>query len=235
MMLSGGIFDYAIAFLSGVAVSFTPCVYPVIPVMAAVIGRLNAQHKAWQGLLLSALFVLGMSCVYCGLAVIAALTGKLFGQFQNTPVIYAGVGVIIFLFGLEMLEVIRWPGLVWAGQKDAPGKATAAGVFCAGLTAGFIMGPCTAPVLGSLLLFVASRQNIVYGVVLMLIFAYGAGALLILIGAFSGLLSKLPKAGKWMDSVKKYCGWVLLFLAVYFLLKAVRLWIVQHPGYFSAL
>src|SRR4051812_27806460 len=100
MELSGGITDYFIAFVSGVLVSFTPCVYPVMPLTASFIAGANTQGKRSHGLVISLIYVLGMALVYAALAVFAALSGRIFGQIQNTGPFYLIIGGLLIFFSL---------------------------------------------------------------------------------------------------------------------------------------
>ena len=222
MSLSGSLWDVFIVFGAGVLVSFTPCVYPVMPLTVSCISRANLRGTRSRGFFLSLIFVLGLSLTYCVLAVIAALAGKAFGLIQNQPVIYAFVSALLFFFGLVMLDVFSLP---WFGSEIRRNiqPQNVWTVFILGVVSGFVIGPCTAPVLGTLLLYIGSRQNIFYGVALMFFFSYGVGFSLILIGTFSGLLSALPKSGAWMNWVKRLCGAVIFTAAAFFLLKALRL------------
>ena len=85
-----------------------------------------------------------------------------------------------------------------------------------GLFSGLIVGPCTAPVPGSILVYVGSRQNVLYGFSLLFVFGYGVGFLMILLGTFSGLLAALPRSGPWLERVEKFFGWLLVLAAEYF-------------------
>ena len=219
MNLSGNIFDYAIAFSSGVAVSFTPCVYPVIPMTASFIAGFNTQGTKWMGFFISLIYVLGMAVTYCTLAVIAALSGKVFGELQNSPVIYIIVANILIFFALVMMDWIKLPVLGWSLHHKIE-KRDWWSVVLFGMATGLVVGPCTAPILATLLLYVASKQNILHGVSLLFVFSYGVGASLILVGTFSGLLSRLPKNGIWLVRIKQLCGIILLIVAEYFLVKA---------------
>ncbi|HRZ40160.1 MAG TPA: cytochrome c biogenesis protein CcdA, partial [Candidatus Omnitrophota bacterium] len=78
------------------------------------------------------------------------------------------------------------------------------------------VGPCTAPVLSSILLYIGSKQNVLMGVFLMFVFSYGVGASLIIVGTFSGILGSLPKSGAWLLWIKRACGAVFLLAAAYF-------------------
>ena len=89
-----------------------------------------------------------------------------------------------------------------------------------GVASGFVVGPCTAPVLGTILLYIATKQNVLFGVSLLFVFALGLGVSLILAGTFSGFLSALPKSGKWMELIKKAAGVVLVIVAELLFLRA---------------
>lgn len=219
MELQGNFFDYFIVFWAGVLVSFTPCVYPLIPITVSFIAGINTKGSKFKGLIISLVYVLGLALAYCSLAVFAALTGKIFGQVQNHPAIFIGVANIFLFFGLVMLDVIPLPNFGVNVADKIRGKGLGA-VLLFGMASGLIVGPCTAPILGTLLLYVASKQNVLHGASLIFVFSYGVGALLILAGTFGGLLGSLPKSGPWLIRVKQFCGFVLIIAAEYFLIKA---------------
>ena len=222
MHLTGSIFDYFIAFASGVLVSFTPCVYPVMPITASFIAGANTTGARSRGFILSLVYVLGMAIVYVTLAVAAALTGRIFGQIQNQPFVYFIIAALLIFFALVMFDFIALPTI--GGIKSHQLKPDSLwAVLSFGMVSGLVVGPCTAPVLGSLLVYVASRENIIYGSSLMFVFAYGVGFSLILVGTFSGLLSRLPKSGLWLVRIKKFCAWILLAIGVYFVYKGMAL------------
>ncbi|MBF0522493.1 MAG: sulfite exporter TauE/SafE family protein [Candidatus Omnitrophica bacterium] len=220
MPISGHFFDYIAAYLSGVAVSFTPCIYPVIPVVAGAIGGVNAEGAKGKGFLLSLVYVLGLAIVYCLLAVFASLTGKVFGQWQSQPVILFFPSIILFLFALVMLDVINLPALGVAFHHKIKINS-ALEVLLLGMASGILVSPCTAPFLGTLLLYVASKKNLIHSVSLVFVFAYGVGTSLIIVGTFSGLLAHLPKSGRWMHRIKIFFGGILLAVAVFIFFKAL--------------
>jgi thiol:disulfide interchange protein DsbD len=222
MNLSGGLLDYLIVFWAGVVVSFTPCVYPLIPITASIVTGINTEGSRWRGFVVSLVYVLGMAITYCALGILAALTGKLFGQLQNQPAVFLLVGSVLILFSLVLFDVIPLPALGINVQGKIKARSVGT-VLLLGMSSGLIVGPCTAPVLGTLLLYVGSRQNILYGASLLFVFSYGLGVSLILVGTFSSLLSRLPKSGRWLLGIKRLCGAVLLIAGEYFFIKAGRL------------
>ncbi len=220
MQISGTAVDYLIAFTSGVAVSFTPCVYPVMPLTASFIAGANTSGTHLRAFFISLIYVLGMAIVYSALALLAASTGHIFGQLQNHPVFHIIIGVLLLFFALAMFDRVSLPTFGLSTLSRVKPHSLWA-VFLCGMTAGLIVGPCTAPVLAALLVYIASKQNMVHGALLMFVFAYGVGFSLILVGTFSGLLSRLPKSGVWLVRIKQIAGLVLLALAAYFLYKGI--------------
>ena len=220
MNLSGSPLDFLVAFFAGVLVSLTPCVYPLIPVSASFVA-LNAGGSKLKGFLLSFVYVTGVAVTYSILGLIASLTGSIFGQVSSHPAIYIIVGVMILLFGLSMLDLfsINMPVFV---RRGATGKHTFISVFVMGLVSGLVVSPCLTPVLGSILAYLATRKQIFYGSVLLFIFAYGMGLILILAGTFGSLLATLPKSGKWLVFIKRVCAIILLVSGLYFIYTGIR-------------
>ncbi len=209
----------------GLLTSLTPCFYPLIPLLVAYVGGKTERSKG-RGFILSSFFVLGLAITYSALGAIASLTGMMFGRIQSSPWTYLIVGNIILFLGLSMLELyeIRLPQFL-QGKGSGQRKKGFSGGLLLGMTSGFIAAPCTAPVLGVILAYVASRQNMVFGTLLLFVFSLGMGTLLIVLGTFTGFLTSLPKSGKWMVVIKKGLGWLMLIMAEYFLIQAGRFWI----------
>ena len=204
-------------FLAGVLVSFTPCVYPVIPMTLGYIGAKSAGSR-WKGFTLSLVYVLGMALTYATLGAFAALTGHLFGKIGSNPWVYFFVANVCLLLGLSMLGVFEFPQISLAGGARTQKKGYA-GAFLVGVISGLITGPCTAPVLAAVLVYVGSKQNVLYGFSLLFVFGYGVGFLMILLGTFTGLLSSLPKSGPWLERIKRVFGWALLLAAQYLFIR----------------
>ncbi|MBL7081567.1 MAG: sulfite exporter TauE/SafE family protein [Candidatus Omnitrophica bacterium] len=225
---SGSWLAYAASFFAGILISFTPCVYPLIPINVGFIAS-RCQGSRLKAFCLSLAFVIGIALTYSALGLLASLGGKIFGQFQSSPWSFILVGNISLLLGLSMLEVFRLP-VICLGKTATSIKSGSKGskfnLFAAlglGCVCGLIIGPCTTPVLGVLLLYVSTKANIIFGASLIFVFALGMGMLLILTGTFSYLLSSLPKTGKWNLRVKKVLGWALIIYAEFLFVRAGRM------------
>ncbi len=214
--------SFIAAFLGGVMASFTPCVYPMIPITAGSVGARNLGGSKRKGFVYSVIYVAGVAATYAAMGVFAAATGKLFGSINSNPFAFLIVANIIIILGLGMLDVFTIPMIA---PNLTTEKGGAVGIFLIGMASGLVAGPCTAPVLGVLLAYVASTQNLVLGGGLLFTFAFGMGILLILVGTFSGVMAALPRSGQWMVAIKKGMGVFMLLLGEYFLVKAGQLWL----------
>jgi thiol:disulfide interchange protein DsbD len=213
----------AAAFAGGVLTSFTPCVYPVIPIIVAYIGSTRERSKL-RAFLLSLFYVIGMAVTYAALGAFAALTGKLFGRVQASPVAHIVVGNIILLIGLSLLGVFRLPlPSFLRGTGRGIGRKGFLPATLMGMISGFVTAPCSAAVLIVLLTFVASRQNVALGVATLFAFALGMGLLLIVVGTAAGVLAALPKSGVWLERIEKAFGWIFIILAEYFIIAGGKL------------
>ena len=212
------IIDYFLVFGAGLMVSFTPCIYPLIPITLSTIVP-KAEGSRLKAFYLSLVYVLGIAITYSVLGLIAGLTGTLFGNISTHPLSYLAIGISCILLGLSMLEILRIPIRPILNIKIFP-KQGFVSTFLFGLVSGLVIGPCTFPVLSSLLIYVSDKKNIFLGATLLFTFAYGLGFVLILVGTFSGLLASLPKPGRWMVWIKRLCGASLVLIGIYFILKS---------------
>jgi len=208
------ILTYLSVFLGGFLISFTPCVYPLIPIIIGYIGGQKEKSRP-RAFFLSLIYVLGMAITYSILGAAAAFSGKIFGEIQTSPLAHIIVGNIIIFLGLSLLGVFKLPFFSF-GEKL---KLKGLGSLGMGMVSGLIASPCVSPVLGVLLAFVATKQNVFYGLSLLFTFALGMGVLLLVAGTFTGVLMALPKSGKWMERIEKVFGIFMIFLGQYFIIK----------------
>lgn len=220
------VFAVFLSFWGGVLASFTPCTYPMLPITVAFIGDRSHGSKQ-RGFLLACFYVLGMALVYAGLGVAAALSGQIFGQLTANWWTYLIVGNIFLFFGLVMLDAMPLspPACLNRFRINAiPGHDFLTSALLGGASA-TVISTCTAPILGVLLTIVATRQNVALGFGMLFAFAYGLGALVIVIGTFTGLLASLPRSGVWMRRVQRGFGLLMIVAAEYLLIKAGEMWI----------
>ena len=218
---------YLAVYLGGVLVSFTPCIYPIIPITVAYLGA-RGRGPLSRGFVLAVIYVLGMAVTYMILGAVASLSGQLFGRIQTNPWTYFLIGNLCILMGLSMMGLfsfsIRTPGFITRMQCRSKFNGITSS-FLVGAASGLVMGPCTAPVLAVILGYAATRQNVVLAASLLFVFAVGMGTILILIGTFAGLLAGIPRSGPWMVRVSHVFGWILLGTGEYFLINAGILWV----------
>ena len=213
---SGSLMALIWVFLGGVALSFTPCVYPVIPITIAYIGARSGKSRL-HGFALSLVFVLGLGLVYSTLGVVAAATGGVFGLNTQNPWVIGFVTVVFLSMGIGMMGAFEIALPSSLQTKLSSGKRTGyPGALLMGGTTGLIAAPCVGPVLIALLGWVSSTGNLLAGFLYLFVFACGLGVLFVVIGTFAGAMTTLPKAGAWMDSVKKGFGVILIAAAFYF-------------------
>ncbi len=217
---------YPAAFVAGMLISFTPCVYPVIPIQLGFIGGQTAKDAnnsriSTRGFTLSILFVTGMAIVYASLGAFASLTGTLFGIWAASSWTYIVLANVILLFSLSMLDVFQLPTpqllSKWNPERKGKGYVSA---LLIGAASGLVVGPCTAPALGAALAYVATNGNVLFGTSVLFVFALGMGALMVALGTFSGALAAMPRSGEWMVRVKKAFGVIMIIMSEYLLLQA---------------
>jgi len=209
-----------IVFSTGLLTSLTPCVYPMLPITVSVISKhaLNKKHAMF----LSLTYVFGLALVYAGLGVLAASTGKLFGSVASHPITLIMVASFCVLMALWILGWLSMPNIsVLSRDKAVKNTNNYLTIFIAGCISGLVMAPCTSPVLGMLLMYVAGEGDLLWAAILMFTFALGMSALLVIAGSFSGFLTLLPRSGHWLNAVKWIMALPMLGAAVYLFIQAI--------------
>ncbi|HUW34347.1 MAG TPA: cytochrome c biogenesis protein CcdA [Planctomycetota bacterium] len=223
----GTVLTFAVVFGFGLLVTFTPCVWPMIPVTTSIVLG-SKRPGTGMGLLLSASYVLGLSLVYAILGLITATAGGLIGASLQSPWVLGAVAGLFVAMALSMFGLYELP-LLTVGAGRFGGGGVLAALVLGGVSA-VVLSPCVGPVAASLLAYVAGTGNALLGTSLLFVFGLGMGVPLIAIGAFSGTIKKLPRSGPWMLEVRKLFGVILIGLAIWFLfpLMGERLgWIVS--------
>jgi thiol:disulfide interchange protein DsbD len=204
--------------LIGLGLSFTPCVFPLVPILASIIVGEGASVTRGRGFALAAAYSLGMALVYTALGVAAGLLGEGLAGSLQTPGVLGFVGAAISLMSLSMFGYfdIQIPAALQSRLVDASGRQSAGklvGVFAMGAISTLIVGTCVAAPLAGALTFISQTRNAVLGGTALFSMAAGMSIPLLLVGLSAGTL--LPKAGAWMDEVKKFFGVLMLAMAIW--------------------
>ncbi len=223
---TGSPMAFVIVFVAGVVASFTPCVYPLIPITISVIGA-QARKGTKDGFFLALFYALGIALTYSLIGMAFAALKRFAGMavgtddIQKSPWVAWGISVICMLFAMVMFDKLTIPMpsklQAWQGQRRG---GSYLGALAAGLAFGTVASPCLAPVVGLIGLQVGQSGNIALGGAMLFTFGLGLGMLFIVIGTFAGAAQSLPKAGSWMDRIKNVFGWVMIAIALAYAAQA---------------
>ena len=219
--------------LLGLGLAFTPCVLPMVPILSSIIVGDGAKVSRSRGLLLSLTYALGMAIVYTALGVAAGLAGEgLAAKLQNPWVLgffaLLMAGLSLSMFGFYELQVPAFLQGKLTSVSNQQSSGRLAGVFVMGAISALIVGPCVAAPLAGALLYISQTRDVVIGGSALFAMAVGMSVPLILVGVSAGTL--LPRAGAWMDAVKRFFG-VLLLGVAWWLVSPVLPGAVQMLGW----
>ena len=210
--------NLAFFFIAGLGLSLTPCVFPMIPILSGIIAGQGHQISRGRGFALSLAYVLGMALTYSAAGIAAGMTGTLLAAaLQNAWVL--GVFALVFVvlsFSMFGFYELQLPSSLQSKLSDEAGHLQGGrgiGVFLMGALSALIVGPCVAAPLAGALLYIGQTGDAVFGGAALFMMALGMGVPLIVVGLSAGTL--LPKAGAWMNAVKKAFGVLLLATAVW--------------------
>jgi len=211
-------------FVAGLALSFTPCVFPMIPILSSIVVGQKKAVSTPRAFALSMSYVQAMALTYTSAGVIAGFTGhNLQATFQN-PWILSVFAILFVLLSLSMFGFYNlqipssWQNkLNRASNSQSGGTLTGAAIM--GFLSALIVGPCVAAPLIGALVYISQSADAVLGGVALYALSMGMGTPLLIIGTSAGKL--LPKAGGWMDKVKAFFGFVLLGVAIWMLERII--------------
>ena len=228
-LANDNLFTILISFFGlGLLLAFTPCVFPMIPILSSIIVGEGKDITTRRAFVLSLVYVLAMSLTYTFAGLLTGLLGaNLQTMLQNPWVIssFSALFVVLSLsmFGFYELQLPQGiqDRLHQISHNQTGGKL--AGVALMGLLSGLIVGPCLAPPLAGALIFIGQQGDPVLGASALFSLSMGMGIPLLIIGTSAGSL--LPKAGPWMDGIKSVFGVLMIALAIWLLERIIPGWI----------
>lgn len=205
-------FAPVLALVAGVLTSFTPCSLSSIPLVIGYVGGTAKDPK--RSLRLSLIFAFGSAVTFTILGTAASLLGKLMGSGASWW--YVVLGVLMVLMALQTWEVFNF--IPSSGLLSKSTKKSYAGAFIAGILAGIFSSPCATPVLIALLAIVAGKGNVMWGILLLLLYSVGHGALTVIAGTSTGFVQKLTqdkRYGRFSQFLKIAMGGAMLLIGFY--------------------
>ncbi len=203
----------------GLLLSLTPCVFPMIPILSGIIIGQKGEMTTRKALTMSIVFVLAMSVTYSMAGVLAGYFGENLQVLLQTPVVLVAFSAIFVALAFSMFGFydIQLPAALQNKITSISNKqkgGSLIGVAIMGLLSALIVGPCVAPPLAGALIYIGQTGDALLGGLSLFVLSLGMGVPLLAIGAG---VSKLPKAGGWMDNVKYVFGIMMLAVAIYLL------------------
>lgn len=220
----------------GLLLAFTPCIFPMFPILSGIIAKKGEHITKTRGFILSLAYVLGMAITYACAGVAAGLSGAMLSAtLQNAWVLGSFALVFIVLaFSMFGFYELQLPGFLQSKVSEEAGHLKGGhltGVFGMGALSALIVGPCVAAPLAGALLYISQTGDVVLGGSALFVMALGMGIPLLLLGASAGAL--LPRVGPWMESIKNFFGVLLLGVAIWLISPVIP--VVTHMLLWAAL
>ena len=208
----------------GLLLSFTPCVFPMIPILSGIIVGQGKDITNRKAFFLSLSFVLASAVTYTVFGILAALFGSnLQATFQAPWIIYLFSGIFIALslsmFGFYNLELPKYLQSRLHNASDQHRDGSFFGAAIMGVFSSLIVGPCVAAPLAAALMYIGQTGDVILGGTALFVMGFGMGIPLLIIGASAGSL--LPKAGHWLNASKSIFGVIMLAVAVWMLERVI--------------
>jgi thiol:disulfide interchange protein DsbD len=214
---------------AGLLMAGTVCMYPLIPIVTAVIGGTRERSTLWRGFALSLAYVQGLAITYAVAGTIAALIGIPLVALTQRPWVLAGFGLLMVIFALGMFGLFRLQPTSWQTRLTDWSNRLPGGrivpVFAMGMLSALIVGPCSTPALAGALLYIANSRNVVGGALALYVMGVGIGIPSLLVGTFGA--SILPRSGHWMVVVQNTLGVMLLAAALWFVYSLLPGWLLM--------
>lgn len=209
----------------GLLLAFTPCVFPMFPILSGIIANRGNRVTKGHGFILALAYVFGMAITYAIAGVAAGLSGAMLSAALQNAWVLGSFAVIFVLLSFSMFGFyeLQLPGALQTKLSEEAGQLKGGhltGVFGMGALSALIVGPCVAAPLAGALLYISQTRDVILGGSALFVMALGMGVPLLLLGASAGAL--LPKAGVWMESIKRFFGVLLLGVAIWLISPVIN-------------
>ncbi|MDP3279520.1 MAG: protein-disulfide reductase DsbD [Nitrosomonas sp.] len=220
----------------GLLLAFTPCVFPMFPILSGIIANRGKHVTKGHGFILALAYVLGMAITYAIAGVAAGLSGAMLSAALQNAWVLGTFAVIFVLLSFSMFGFyeLQLPGSLQTKLSEEAGYLKGGhltGVFGMGALSALIVGPCVAAPLAGALLYISQTRDVILGGSALFVMALGMGVPLLLLGTSAGAL--LPRAGAWMESIKQFFGVLLLAVAIWLISPVINE--VIHMSLWAAL
>ncbi|MCU7892074.1 MAG: protein-disulfide reductase DsbD [Candidatus Thiodiazotropha sp. (ex Ustalcina ferruginea)] len=214
----------SVFFLLGLGLAFTPCIFPMIPILSGIIAGHGDKITTQKAFILSLVYVLAMAVTYTIAGVLAGLFGENLQAYFQNPWILSSFALVFVLLALSMFGFydLQLPSSLQSRLTDVSNKqqgGSLTGVAIMGFLSALIVGPCVAPPLAGALIYIGQTGDALLGGMALFALSMGMGTPVIAIGTSVGKL--LPRAGSWMDAVKAVFGVALLGVAIIMLERII--------------
>ncbi|WP_295624768.1 protein-disulfide reductase DsbD [uncultured Nitrosomonas sp.] len=212
-------------FVVGLFLSFTPCVFPMFPILSGIIANQGKNVTKRHGFILALAYVFGMAITYAIIGVAAGLSGAMLSAALQNAWVLGTFAVMFVLLSFSMFGFyeLQLPGSLQTKLSQEAGQLKGGhltSVFGMGALSALIVGPCVAAPLAGALLYISQTRDVVLGGSALFVMALGMGVPLLLLGTSAGAL--LPKAGAWMESIKRFFGVLLLAVAIWIISPVIN-------------
>ncbi len=209
----------------GLLLAFTPCVFPMFPILSGIIANRGNHVTKQHGFILALAYVLGMAITYAIAGVAAGMSGAMLSAALQNGWVLGTFALIFVLLSFSMFGFyeLQLPGSLQTKLSQEAGQLKGGqltGVFGMGALSALIIGPCVAAPLAGALLYISQTGDVVLGGSALFMMALGMGMPLLLLGASAGAL--LPRAGAWMESIKRFFGVLLLGVAIWLISPVIN-------------
>lgn len=213
---------FFVVFLAGILTSFTPCIFPLIPITLTLIQN-NVKRGRRHSFQKTLTFVSGIAFTYSILGLLAASTGTFLGSFISNSYVLIAISMIYFLMALSMFGLFDIQFFQKLQNKVSNVSTNSYfGVFVFGMVTGIFASPCVGPVLIAVLTYAAQSKNLAFSFFLLFIYAFGLGQIFLVLSLFSNLINKLPRSGHWLNAIKYILGTLLILAGLFFFIPAVK-------------